>query len=142
MYVLVVDDQRDFCHLVARWLRKLGSGIRVELAVSAADALALMESRRPDLVITDLNMPGMDGLELTRKVKEKAPAPVVVVMTSVGPRKFREKADASGADYCVEKDNLQSQLPGFLQRRFGLGLRPRAAAAPDKPRSRGDPFPA
>lgn len=142
MHVLVVDDQRDFCQLVARWLRKLGGGLRVELAASAAEALALMESRTPDLVITDLRMPGMDGLELTRKVKEKARAPVVVVMTSVGPQQFREHANAAGADYCVEKDNLQGRLPEFLQKRFGLGLWPRATAAPYKPRSKGGRFPA
>jgi two-component system, response regulator YesN len=124
MQVLVVDDQRDFCQLVARWLRKLGAGVRVELAASADEALSVMESMTPDLVITDLRMPGMDGLELTRKVKEKAPAPVVVVMTSSEPPLFRESADAAGADYCVEKDNLQGQLPEFLQKRFGLGQRP------------------
>jgi CheY-like chemotaxis protein len=123
MRVLVVDDHRDYCQLVARWLRKLGGGVRVELAASAAEALSLIESTPPDLVITDLRMPGMDGLELTRKVKEKAPAPVVIVMTSAEPPQFRERANAAGADYCVEKDNLQARLLEFLQKRFGLGLR-------------------
>jgi len=121
MRVLVVDDQPDYSRLVARWLHKLGRAVRVEVAASAAEALALVESMMPDLVITDLVMPGMDGLELTRKVKEKASAPVVVVMTSIEPPRFRELASAAGADYCVEKGNLQSQLPEFLQKRFGLG---------------------
>jgi CheY-like chemotaxis protein len=124
MQVLVVDDQRDYSRLVARWLRKLGDAVRVEVAASAAEALSLMDSMKPDLVITDLRMPGMDGLELTRKVKEKAPAPVVVLMTSVEPPQFRERAHAAGADYCVEKDSLQGRLPEFLQKRFGVGLRP------------------
>ena len=123
MRVLVVDDQRDYSRLVARWLRKLGGMVRVELAASAAEALSLMESATPDLVITDLRMPGMDGFELTRKVKEKAPAPVVIVMTSIEPPQFRERAVAAGADYCVEKDNLQGRLLEFLQKRFGLGVR-------------------
>jgi len=123
MRVLVVDDQRDFCHLVARWLHKLGAGVRVELAASADEALSLMQSMTPDLVITDLRMPGMDGLELTRKVKEKAPAPVVIVMTSAEPPRFRESANAAGVDFWVEKDNLQGRLPEYLQKRFGLGLR-------------------
>jgi CheY-like chemotaxis protein len=120
MKVLVVDDQLAYSRLVARWLRKLGGAVRVELAESAAEALSLMESMTPDLIITDLAMPDMDGFELTRKAKEKAPAPVVVVMTSVEPPQFRELAGAAGADYCVEKGNLQSQLPEFLQKRFGL----------------------
>src|SRR5258706_5467862 len=123
MQVLVVDDQLDYSRLVARWLRKLGAAVRIELAASAAEALALMESMTPDLIITDLVMPEMDGFELTRRVKQKAPAPVVVVMTSFAPLLFHERAGAAGADYCVEKGDLQSRLPEFLQKRFGIGLR-------------------
>jgi CheY-like chemotaxis protein len=123
MRVLVVDDQADYSRLVARWLHKLGGAVRVELAASAAEALALVESTAPDLVITSLGMPDMDGFELTRKVKAKAPAPVVVLMASVEPPRFHELAGAAGADYCVEKGNLQSRLPEFLQKRFGLGPR-------------------
>jgi CheY-like chemotaxis protein len=121
MQVLVVDDQRVFSLLVAAWLRKL-RGVRVELAASAHEALSLMETMTPDLVITDLRMPGMDGFELTRKVKEKAPAPVVILMTSAEPPLFRERGHAAGADYCVEKDNLQSRLLEFLQKRLGPSL--------------------
>ncbi len=123
MQVLVVDDQLDYSRLVARWLRKLGCAVRIELAASAAEALSIMESMTPDLIITDLIMPGMDGFELTRKVKQKAPAPVVVVMTSFEPPRFQERASAAGADYCVGKGNLQSHLPEFLRRRFGVGQR-------------------
>ena len=123
MKVLVVDNQLDYSRLVARWLRKLGGAVRVELAESSAEALSLMESMTPDLIITDLAMPEMDGFELTRKAKEKAPAPVVVVMTSIQPPRFSELASAAGADYCVEKGSLQRRLPEFLQKRFGLGPR-------------------
>jgi CheY-like chemotaxis protein len=123
MRVLVVDDQPHYSRLVARWLRKLGGAVRVELAASAAEALALTDSMMPDLVITGLAMPDMDGFELIRKVKAKAPAPVVVAMASVEPGRFSELAGAAGADYCVEKGKLQSRLPEFLQKRFGLGPR-------------------
>jgi CheY-like chemotaxis protein len=123
MRILVVDDQRVFLQLTAAWLRKLSGDVRVELAASADEALSLMESMTPDLVITDLRMPGMDGFELARKVKAKAPAPVVVLMTSAEPPRFRERADAAGVDYCTEKDNLQGGLLAFVQKRFGLGLR-------------------
>src|SRR5882672_1908848 len=121
MQVLVVDDQLDYSRLVARWLRKLGCALRIELAASAAEALSIMESMTPDLIITDLSMPGMDGFELTRKIKQRAPSQVVVVMTAFAPPLFRERADAAGADYCVEKGNLQRRLPEFLRRRFGIG---------------------
>jgi CheY-like chemotaxis protein len=123
MQVLVVDDQRVSCDLVAAWLRKLLGTVRVELATSADEALSLMESMKPDLVITDLRMPGMDGLELTRKVKQKVPAPVVIVMTSEEPLRFHEQGHAVGADYCMGKDKLPDLLPQFLQSRFGLALR-------------------
>jgi two-component system, NtrC family, response regulator PilR len=129
MRVLVVDDQLEYSRLVARWLRKLGCAVRIELAASADEALSVMESLTPDLIITDLRMPGMDGFELTRKIKQRAPAPVVIVMTSLEPPQFHERASAAGADYCVEKGNLQNRLPEFLRQRFGVG----ATAASGKP---------
>jgi two-component system response regulator YesN len=122
MHVLVVDDHHEYCHLVATWLRRLRGVVRIELAASAHEALSLMESATPDLVITDLRMPGMDGLELTRKVKAKAPAPVVVVMTSFEPPHFRERADSAGADHCLVKGSIPDPLMDFLQKRFGLNL--------------------
>ncbi len=87
--ILVVDDEEDIRSSVAELLS--GVGYRVETASDGADALRRMRARRPDLVLLDLMMPGMDGLELLqRQAKEPALAtvPVVVATASASHRQL------------------------------------------------------
>jgi CheY-like chemotaxis protein len=121
MHILVVDDQGYFRTHIADWLRMLRGIVSVQAAASAFEALALMDTMKPDMVITDLRMPEMDGFELTRKIKSKAAAPVVVVMTSLKYSKFDAQAVEVGADYALEKLDMLEQLPAFLEKRFGVG---------------------
>jgi len=65
--ILIVDDEENVCLLFKRILDK--EGYEVECAASGEDALAKLEHRPFDLVITDLKMPGMDGLELLARGK-------------------------------------------------------------------------
>ena len=121
MRILVVDDQGHFRTRIASWLRMLHGIVSVQAVASALEALAVMEEMKPDVVITDLRMPEMDGFELTRKIKSKAEAPVVVVMTSLKYSKFHAHAVEVGADYSLEKLDMLEQLPVFLEQRFGVG---------------------
>ncbi|HEU5395322.1 MAG TPA: response regulator, partial [Candidatus Methylomirabilis sp.] len=76
--ILVVDDEPDMVETVARILTRLGHE-----SVTATDgraALEALERDRPDLVLTDLRMPGMDGLTLIRQVKRiRAELPVIII---------------------------------------------------------------
>jgi CheY-like chemotaxis protein len=126
MHVLVVDDQGYFRAHISGWLRMLDGIVSVQAVASAFEALALMETMQPDVVITDLRMPEMDGFELTRKIKSKNAPPVVVVMTSLKYSRFQAQAVEVGADYALEKLDMLEQLPVFLEERFGVGGRPDA----------------
>jgi two-component system response regulator YesN len=121
MHILVVDDQGYFRTHIAGWLRMLQGIASVQAVASAFEALAVMDTMKPDVVITDLRMPEMDGFELTRKIKSKVAAPVVVVMTSLKYSKFDAQAVEVGADYALEKLDMLEQLPAFLEKRFGVG---------------------
>src|SRR5438094_7119538 len=101
--VLVVDDQVDFLPLVADWLRMLRGIVMVEATASAAEALLLLDWLKPDLVITDLAMPAMNGFEFTRRLKARFTPPVVVVMTGLESDQLRDQARTAGADYFLEK---------------------------------------
>jgi len=70
--ILVVDDDRDACELIALVLGQ--AGYVVDVAGDGFQALAIAASRRPDLLLTDLQMPGMDGIELIRRVHAIDPA--------------------------------------------------------------------
>jgi CheY-like chemotaxis protein len=122
MRILVVDDQVDFLPLVSSWLRMLRGIVAVEVSASAAGALARLDELQPDLVVTDINMPEMNGLEFTRLLKARAAPPVVVVMTALPSERLRGEARDAGADFFLEKSLLHRALPKFLVERFGVGL--------------------
>ncbi len=80
--VLLVDDDADLLALIA--MRIESAGYRVELADSGEQALAKVAEQRPDLVVTDLRMPGMDGLSLFERLRRHAPTLPVIVLTAHG----------------------------------------------------------
>lgn len=80
--ILVVDDEEDLCRLFTERLRL--EGFQVTTARSAREALALLEQEPRDLIVLDLDMPGMDGLESLRRIRERAWGVKVVVLTAYG----------------------------------------------------------
>ncbi|QSQ14922.1 sigma-54-dependent transcriptional regulator [Myxococcus landrumensis] len=77
--VLVVDDKENMCHLVARIL---GDAYQVKTVEDGARALALIRTREFDVVVTDIRMPGADGFEVLRAIKQHAPDTEVILMTA------------------------------------------------------------
>jgi CheY-like chemotaxis protein len=80
--VLVVDDDRDFCQLVERMLGSMGSKVTLRRAYGGEDGLGALRARRPDLVLLDLAMPGMDGLQMLEIMRSEpglSDVPVVLL---------------------------------------------------------------
>jgi len=103
--VLVVDDDKDPRELVVEFLDR--SGYDVSQADGPVAALSALSKRSFDLVITDLKMPGMDGITLLKEVKDRDPDTVVVVMTGYGTIESAVKAMRAGAfDYVTKPFNL------------------------------------
>ena len=80
--ILLVDDDADILKLVS--LRLGAAGYRVLAADSGEKALAVLAASRPDLVITDLKMGGMDGMALFEEVRKQAPMLPVIILTAHG----------------------------------------------------------
>lgn len=80
MNILLVDDDEVACRTVARFLT--GRGHLVRTASEGGEALALVDEAVPDLVISDIQMPGMDGVELLRALRERFPQMPVVLVTA------------------------------------------------------------
>jgi DNA-binding NarL/FixJ family response regulator len=84
-----------------------------ELAGEAGDgpgALELIEAADPDLVILDVRLPGMDGIEVSRRLNDGAPGPVVVLVSSADPRELSGLARRSGAAALLRKHWLTPRL--------------------------------
>jgi len=128
--VLAVDDQRYFRELIASLLRE--EGYEAETAGSGEEALQILERSDFDVVLTDLVMPGMDGTELVRRVKQRSPDRDVVVVTGVVDIATAVEAMKLGAsDYLLkpfDRRTLAVTLEGLLQRRAVRAERDRLLA--------------
>ena len=101
--ILIVDDEERVLFVLQNALMKLEEGIEVMGAHTAQDALRKIGDRGAELVITDLIMPDMDGIEFTERIKAMEESPTVVWMTAYGCRSFMEDAERLGVYRCVEK---------------------------------------
>ena len=119
MRVLVVDDDWMVRKLVERVAREVFD--RVQTAEDGAQALELMETQHYDVVITDLKMPGIGGLEVIRAARSREPATVLIVITG-----FAETADESAIRVCgaelLRKPFGAAELEGALRRAAGLAI--------------------
>ena len=104
--VLVVDDEPDMLENFTRILRR--AGYRCLTAGDAQRGLALVESERPDLLVTDLKMPGMDGMELLRQARELDPTLPVIVITAFATIESAVAAIKEGAfDYLPKNFSVE-----------------------------------
>ena len=100
--LLVVDDERDMLDFLAKMLTKKGS-YRVVAATSAEEALDRIQTDPPDAVLTDIKMPGMDGLAFLRHMSETDPTVAIVLMTGHGTIEMAVQALKDGAYDFIEK---------------------------------------
>lgn len=125
--VLVVEDEAEFAELVARWLG--GHGLRVTIVGDGRLALRQVRDRPPDLVLLDLNLPGLDGWRLIDEIRAVGDIPIIV-LTARGREEDRVRGLESGADDYVTKPvsfpELLARIQGLLRRL--RTARPAAAA--------------
>lgn len=113
--ILVVDDSMTERKLAVGILRRDFDGTIAE-ADCAEAGLEYLESHAPDLVLTDLQMPGLDGLQLVERIRDEWPGLPVVLMTSQGSEEIAARALKVGAASYVPKMRLTSDLVVTIQR--------------------------
>ena len=107
--ILLVDDEPHIRKFVGLILRQLGPVKLIE-AGTGAEALAAYALERPDLVLLDVNMPVMDGLETLKRLRELDPDSVVIMLTSLVNRQTVEQALALGAANYIRKDTPKDEI--------------------------------
>ena len=116
--VLVVDDIRDVADSFAELLTLFGHDVRV--AYSAGDAEAAIESRAPEVVLLDINMPVVDGVELAKQIRQRWGAGIRLVALTAYPRgSFAAKLVEAGFDAFVSKSTQPLELAFAIRGRQG-----------------------
>jgi DNA-binding response OmpR family regulator len=128
--ILVVEDDPSLLAGLALNLRK--AGYRIRTAADGTAALASLESERPDLVLLDLMLPGVDGLEILSRIRSSDASLPVVVLTALGGEDDKIRGLDVGANDYVTKPFSIAELIA----RVRAALRARAAAAADPPHRR------
>ena len=112
--VLIVDDEQHLLDRYKESLTQLSSAPQIHTANTGTRALALLESQPFSLMLTDLNMPRMDGFQLLTLVRRKFPTLRTAVATGVADEQFRARAYAMGVDLYLEKPRTNSEHQMFI----------------------------
>jgi DNA-binding response OmpR family regulator len=131
--VLIVDDEETLTWSMARSLSKDKDNYEVLIANNGREALNFLEKNKIDLVISDIRMPDINGLDLLVRIKKEYPQTKVIIMTAYGSADVQKEANQRGSLYYVEKPfeisdlrkiiiDLIGKRKGFRGKVFGLQL--------------------
>lgn len=112
--VLVVDDEQVVLDSVRKHLKR--EGYEIQTVLSGDEAIRVLESGWPEVVITDLMMPGMDGLELLERVRDAKPEIPVIMITGFATMRTALQALRQGAFDYIAKPFTRAELQGVVVR--------------------------
>ena len=140
--VLIVDDEKDFVEIFA--LRLEEAGERVSSAHSGKECLKILSEKEIDVVILDIRMPGMDGIETLKEIKKGYPLVEVIMLTGHGTTETAVEGMKLGAfDYLIKPadfNDLTLKLEGARKRKDEQEERIRAAEVKSIMRKSGGIF--
>jgi DNA-binding NarL/FixJ family response regulator len=125
--VLIVDDNAQFRVLLREIVAEEPDLHVAGEAADGAEAIRLAQALRPDILLLDLGMPRVNGLEVLRWSKAERPARQVIIVTVHTEDAYRQAAEASGADAFLLKKTLGTDLLPTLQRLRGSLAPPQAS---------------
>ncbi len=140
--VLLVDDEKDFVEMLS--LRLQEAGEKVSAAYSGKECLDILEKSSIDVVVLDIKMPGMDGMETLQEIRKRFPLVEVIMLTGHGSTETAVEGMRLGAfDYLMKPadfDDLTTKLQGARKRKDAQEERIRLAEAKLLMRKSGGTF--
>lgn len=101
--VFITDDSVLVRERLVGLLSELEAVELVGQAENAPEAIETIQRSRPDVVILDIRLPGGNGIEVLKAIKQNVPAPIVIMLTAFPYRQFHEKCQEAGAEYFFDK---------------------------------------
>ncbi len=112
--ILIIDDEPEICKMVTETL--FDAGYCASFALNGPDGLALIKKEIPSLVILDIGLPGMDGIEVLRLIREEFPNLPVVALTASQDTDVAKKMMLLGiSEYLTKPINLETLLDHFVK---------------------------
>lgn len=114
--VLLVDDEEDFVQSLSERIKM--RDLDSDVALNGEEALRIVDDDTPDVMVLDLKMPGIDGMEVLRRVKKAYPKLQVIMLTGHGSEKDEKEARRLGAFEYLEKPTTIDTLIKHIKRAF------------------------
>ena len=114
--IVVADDEPTVRIILCRLLEVVADGYEIITVGTGAEALAALAERSVPLLITDYNMPGMNGVELTQRVKGTSPTTTVVLISAYITAEVGQLSKAAGADYFMSKPFSFEHLEAIVRK--------------------------
>jgi len=121
--ILVVEDFEPLRLSVVTWLKYRFPGCAIQGVASGEEALEHARAARPEIVLMDINLPGIDGLEAASRMRDEAPETAVVMLTMHDTPHHRLAAAKAGAKGYIAKHEMEAQLEAALESLLGLNGR-------------------
>jgi len=116
--ILIIDDELEICKMVTEFL--FDAGYSASFALNGPDGLALIKKDLPSLVLLDIGLPGMDGIEVMRLIHEQAPSLPVIVLTGNRDTETVKKMGELGAcEYLTKPIHMETLLEQFVRELIG-----------------------
>lgn len=120
MNILVADDSSAMRMMIVRGLRQAGfDGLNIEQAEDGAQALSMVRENKPDLILSDWNMPNMNGMEFLLALKADEIDVIFGFITTESTKEMRQKAADAGAKFLIAKpftvESFQKLLSAFMK---------------------------
>lgn len=114
--VLIVDDNAKFIHSVKKILSKEQNIEVIGEAREGHEAILKAKEFKPDIVLMDVRMPEMGGIEATRRISQIMPETKIIFLTIYDMEEYREAATAAGADdYILKKSMSEELIPAIIE---------------------------
>jgi CheY-like chemotaxis protein len=111
--VLIVDDESHIRKYLSLIVKRLGTPV-ILVAQKGEEALLLYDTHNPDIVLLDVNMPGMDGIQALERLRQAHPKAVVVMLTSLAARNVVERCVELGAVNFLRKDTPKEAIAKII----------------------------
>ena len=113
--VMLVEDDNEFRQSIKKIFSTRYPSIQLVEAGDGMEAMSKIDLLPPDLIFMDIQLPGKNGLELTRMIKARNPNAIIVILSNHDLTEYRETAYRNGANYYVSKDSPAGDLFSLVE---------------------------